>query len=236
VGVRLRGRSRGPPPPEWHPAEGVVPTCETVAVGGVARELSNVARCIDGLHVPASVHDVDGRFVHLNAAAERASGRSREYWLGRTYTDPLPADTRASVIAHFRRAVEEGKPTDFETVFVDAVGIRRNVRAQQLPVWSGDTIVGVLILAFDARGGPSPLGGSAPPGLTPRQREILELIDAGLSTVEIAERLTLSVETVRNHVRSLLTVLGAHTRLEAVVAARRLGLLAAPGLQPYDAR
>jgi PAS domain S-box-containing protein len=203
-------------------------------VGGVARELSVVARSIDGLRVPASVHDVDGRFVHLNAAAERASGRSREYWLGRTYTDPLPADTRASVIEHFRRAVEDGEPTDFETAFVDAAGIRRGVRAQQLPVWSGETIVGVLILAFDARSEPSPLGRSAAPRLTPRQREILELIDAGLSTIEMAERLTLSVDTVRNHVRSLLSELGVHTRLEAVVMARRLGLLATPGLQPYD--
>jgi hypothetical protein len=44
--------------------------------------------------------------------------------------------------------------------------------------------------------------------------------------------LTLSAETVRNHVRSLLRALNGHTRLEAVATARRLGLLALPVLRP----
>jgi hypothetical protein len=60
-----------------------------------------------------------------------------------------------NVQAQFRRAVEDGTPTDFETVFVDATGRFRSVRAQHLPLRSGDTIVGVLILAFDARYLPS---------------------------------------------------------------------------------
>jgi len=38
---------------------------------------------VDRLSVPASLHDVDGRFLHLNAAGERASGFSSEKMRGR---------------------------------------------------------------------------------------------------------------------------------------------------------
>lgn len=61
--------------------------------------------------------------------------------------------------------------------------------------------------------------------LTPRQREVLVLLGEGLSTAAIAARLDLSKETVRNHVRAVLQELGAHSRLEAVIEARRRGLL-----------
>jgi len=187
---------------------------------------------VDSLVVPASLHDVEGRFVRVNAAAERASGMSNDDWVGRHFTEPVPPEAREKVAAQFRRAVECGEPTDFETVFVDGNGHLRGVRAQHLPLRSGDEIVGVLILAFDVQPPLAPLGREPEPRLTPRQREILDLIAAGLSTSEIAAKLTLSTETVRNHVRSVLSELRVHTRLEAIAAARRRGLLAPPGLQP----
>jgi DNA-binding NarL/FixJ family response regulator len=55
---------------------------------------------------------------------------------------------------------------------------------------------------------------------------VLRLLDAGASTDQIATELTLSKETVRNHIRQVLRALGAHSRLEAVALARRQGLLA----------
>jgi PAS domain S-box-containing protein len=187
---------------------------------------------VDRLMVPASVHDVNGRFVHMNAAAERASGRSNAQLLGHHFTEPLRPEEREKVATQFRRAVEHGEPTEFETVFVDASGHLRGVRAQHLPLRSGNVIVGVLILAFDARPPSEPIGAAPQPGLTPRQREILDLLASGLSTSEIATKLTLSTETVRNHVRNVFRALHVHTRLEAIAAARRLGLLAPPALGP----
>jgi PAS domain S-box-containing protein len=189
-------------------------------------------RFIDSLVVPASLHDVDGTFVHVNAAAERASGKSNDWWLGRHFTAPLPPEAREQVAAQFRRAVEGGEPTDFETVFVDASGEIRAVRAQHLPMRAGDAIVGVLILAFEVPRQPKAVGSEREPELTPRQHEVLELIASGHSTSDIATVLTLSTETVRNHVRGVLRELHVHTRLEAIAAARRLGLLAPPVLQP----
>lgn len=62
-------------------------------------------------------------------------------------------------------------------------------------------------------------------GLTPRQTEVLKLLEAGCGTREIADRLFISEVTVRNHIESLLRRLEVHSRLEAVVAARLTGLL-----------
>jgi PAS domain S-box-containing protein len=187
---------------------------------------------IDSLMVPASLHDVDGRFVHANAAAERASGYSNAELLGRHFTDLLRPEVRENVERQFSRAVERGEPTDFETVFVDAGGHIRGVRAQHLPLRDDDRSVGVLILAFDVRRPPSEPIRLTDPRVTPRQREILDLIASGMSTEEVASELTLSPETVRNHLRNASRELRAHNRVEAIAAAQRLGLLAAPALGP----
>lgn len=61
--------------------------------------------------------------------------------------------------------------------------------------------------------------------LTKRQLEVLRLLAEGRSTAEIATELGLSQATVRNYVANLLAALGVHTRLQAVLAARRAGLI-----------
>jgi DNA-binding NarL/FixJ family response regulator len=58
--------------------------------------------------------------------------------------------------------------------------------------------------------------------LTPRQGEVLRLLEHGRSTDEIAHELQLSTETVRNHIGAMLRALHVHTRLEAVAVARRV--------------
>jgi DNA-binding NarL/FixJ family response regulator len=66
---------------------------------------------------------------------------------------------------------------------------------------------------------------STVPHLTKRQLEVLRLLAEGRSTAEIATALGLSQTTVRNYVANLLVALGVHTRLQAVIAARRAGLI-----------
>lgn len=61
--------------------------------------------------------------------------------------------------------------------------------------------------------------------LTNREREVLEFLADGTSKDAIAQRLFLSPNTVRNHIQSILTKLGAHSRLEAVATATKEGLL-----------
>lgn len=62
--------------------------------------------------------------------------------------------------------------------------------------------------------------------LTEREREVLLLVAEGRSNADIADRLAVSVHTVRNHIASLSAKLGAHSKLEALSIAVREGLLA----------
>jgi len=58
--------------------------------------------------------------------------------------------------------------------------------------------------------------------LTTREWQVLDLLCDGASTTEIAETLVLTPDTVRTHVKHVLSKLGAHTRDEAIAAATRL--------------
>ncbi|MCX4670990.1 LuxR C-terminal-related transcriptional regulator [Streptomyces sp. NBC_01381] len=61
--------------------------------------------------------------------------------------------------------------------------------------------------------------------LAPREVDVLTCVAGGLTNAKTAERLGLRPETVKGYLRAAMRKLGAHTRLEAVVAARRAGLL-----------
>ena len=61
--------------------------------------------------------------------------------------------------------------------------------------------------------------------LTEREREVLVLVARGLSNREIARWLTLSVETVKTHVKRIFMKLGVRDRAQAVVAAYEAGLV-----------
>jgi DNA-binding NarL/FixJ family response regulator len=69
-------------------------------------------------------------------------------------------------------------------------------------------------------------GGRGHQALTEREREVLSLVAEGLTNAAIADRLVVSVHTVRNHVANLSAKLGASSKLEALAIAVREGLLA----------
>ncbi|MEC3952597.1 LuxR C-terminal-related transcriptional regulator [Nocardia sp. CDC153] len=61
--------------------------------------------------------------------------------------------------------------------------------------------------------------------LAPRELDVLAQVALGCTNLEAAQRLSVGAETVKSYLRSAMTKLGAHNRHEAVVRARRLGLL-----------
>lgn len=72
--------------------------------------------------------------------------------------------------------------------------------------------------------------GTAPPGtgLTERERQLLVHVAEGLTNRAIGETLHLSVNTVRNYMQSILSKLGAHSKLEAVSLAVKAGIIDYP--------
>ncbi|MEV4244874.1 response regulator transcription factor [Streptosporangium canum] len=68
--------------------------------------------------------------------------------------------------------------------------------------------------------------------LTPRERDVLALVGAGLSNGQIARRLYLVEGTVKAHVSAILTRLGARNRVQAAILAHEAGLL--DSVEPPD--
>jgi DNA-binding NarL/FixJ family response regulator len=67
--------------------------------------------------------------------------------------------------------------------------------------------------------------GLAEAGLSEREQEVLRLVCRGLSNQEIAAELYVSVETVKTHVRNLLSKLGVRDRIQAVIRAYESGFV-----------
>ncbi len=90
---------------------------------------------------------------------------------------------------------------------------------------------GMLVLqpdqlaALAARREPVGEQGETGIALTPRERDVIQLMAEGLDPRAISRLLGISLNTSRGHVKSLLAKLQAHSQLEAVVNARRVGIL-----------
>jgi DNA-binding NarL/FixJ family response regulator len=127
--------------------------------------------------------------------------------------------------AEIARAVESGaagvlhKSSEMAEV-ADAV---RRLRAGQtlMPL---DEVVELLRFA-GARKDEEHDAKQAISSLTERELEVLSLLAEGLEAQEIAARLHISAKTERNHVASILSKLGVHSRLQAVLFAGRHGLV-----------
>ena len=66
------------------------------------------------------------------------------------------------------------------------------------------------------------------PTLSNREREVLDLLAQGLTGEAVAERLVLSAETVKTHIRNAMSKLEAHTRVHAIAIALREGFISPP--------
>ena len=134
-------------------------------------------------------------------------------------------------LAVFSRSLALAEPEGYMRTFVDAgpalVPLLRAVRAQGIvPMYvkrlldacarehTPDTVLPSVIHASTL----------AEP-LTPREVEVLQLLVAGLSNAEIAERLVITIGTTKRHVVHIYGKLDVRTRAQAIVKARQLGLV-----------
>ena len=84
------------------------------------------------------------------------------------------------------------------------------------------------LLATFASNGTQPPAQPIDP-LTDREEEVLVTVAAGLTNAEIADRLFISVSTVKSHLGSLMTKLGARNRVEIAMWAYETGRVGSPG-------
>jgi PAS domain S-box-containing protein len=176
-----------------------------------------VERALESVSVPSYALDSAGIVRWINPAAERLVGDVR----GRHFTSVVAPEDRVRAREAFsQKVLGSASATDVHTVLVATDGRRIAVEISSVPLRSGDRVVGVFgLLAGAAEDEP----GEPHPHLTPRQAQVLQLLEQGRSTKQIAVELHLSPETVRNHVRRVFHSLGVNSRLEAVAVARRGG-------------
>jgi PAS domain S-box-containing protein len=164
--------------------------------------------------VPSYVLDTTGVVRWLNPAAEQLVGDVR----GRHFTSVVaPEDSRRAQELFSRKVLGTSPATEATAFLVSTAGERVAVELSAVRLMNGERVVGVFGLIEEGHDETT----TAPhPDLTPRQAEVLRLLEQGRSTKQIAAELHLSTETVRNHVRNLFRALGVNSRLEAVAAAR----------------
>jgi PAS domain S-box-containing protein len=184
---------------------------ELEAIGG------DVEDAIERVRVPAYIIDQYGIIRWLNPAARKIVGDVR----GRHLTSVVaPEETRRAQEIFTRNLMGPPAGSDNKGVVIGADGRRVSIEVSAVPLRNGEHVIGVFGQALEVEKDEPPP--PPHPQLTPRQSEVLRLLEHGHSTEQIAGELHLSPQTVRNHVQRLLRTLGVHSRLEAVAAARRV--------------
>ena len=175
---------------------------------------TQVAQALEHINVPSYLIDATGIVRWVNAAGRRLVGDVE----GRQFTSVVaPEESRRARELFARRLLGSDDPADRSVTLVDGSGKRVAVEVSSVPLKRGEHVVGVFGQVSDVLEEPRP---HPELQLTPRQAEVLRLLERGRTTAQIADELHLSRETVRNHVRHLLQAIGAHSRLEAVAVAR----------------
>lgn len=138
-------------------------------------------------------------------------------------------DDHTAAMSALSRALELAQPEGLKRIFLvegdDILQLLKRLRAE--PGESkASTFAGHLLDTVEV---PSPgVPGSAEKlldPLSPREMEVLRLLPTGLSAAEMADELTISVNTIRSHLKNIYAKLGVHSRHEAVAKATQTDLL-----------
>jgi PAS domain S-box-containing protein len=174
-----------------------------------------VEEALENINIPSYVLDDHGIIRWMNSAAIEVVGDVR----GKQFTSVVaPEETSRARDEFAKKVTGTVKTTDTEVLLIDEDGERVLVELNSVRLLRGGKVVGVFgQVKVEVLTDPA----FSHHALTPRQAEVLRLLERGRSTNQIAEELHLSRETVRNHIRHLLQALGVHSRLEAVAVARQ---------------
>ena len=202
-----------------------------------------------------AVIDGDLRVIYWNEASRELFGYSSEEAVGKTCHDLLGGfDERGGLLCgpecsllncakrgerlhNFNMLArrKDGRPVwlDVSTIYIANVGEHRNVVVHlfrsidnlKRTQWMIDEMISLAVKEAPAAPLTPELAESLTPELTPREREVLKLLSRGLAAKAIAHELTITENTARNHIQSVIGKLGAHSQLEAVLYAQRRRLI-----------
>ncbi len=185
--------------------------------------------------------DRKGQIVVWNQAAEQSFGYEESVALGqRCWKLLLGQDIFGNPSCcegcPIRATAFRSEPLNrFQVDFTTAARKRKRFTVSTLMLFAGpgqEVLVHLCHLNEDATENPVISHTTIPPApakphrpLTARETEVLALLHKGKVVTEIAVMMGISVSTVRNHTQHVLLKLHVHTRLEAVVLGRKLGLI-----------
>ena len=186
-----------------------------ITVVGQAGTLAEARGLLHGVDI--AVIDLalpDGNGMHLIKELHGASPRCQALVL-----------TGRSAPVEYARAVEAGAAGVLQKSvgISDIIGAVRRLHAGGALLSPQETIAMLRLAARQRERDREAL--AAARRLTPREREVLQGLAAGLTDKEIAQRLYISTETARTHMVNILAKLGVASRLQALVFAVRHGLV-----------
>jgi PAS domain S-box-containing protein len=172
---------------------------------------------------PLFVLDEGLRIVAWNAGVEDLTGVAAEEAVGRPCWSVLAGlGEDGAAVCHagcsLAREALKRRACSSQSLLVRTTSGRRRVTVSTITAGDGGDPQLLHLLRPQP---PDPSGPSAREveQLTPRQRQVLELLGDGKDAREIAATLGVTVATVRTHIRHILRALGVHTQLAAVVRA-----------------
>jgi DNA-binding NarL/FixJ family response regulator len=193
-----------------------------VALLGALRGIRVVGTASDGVEAVAAVDEHRPDVVVMDISMPHATGVEATQRISAGYPDTrVLMLTMNEDLETIRSALRAGA-SGYLLKGAGAEEVEQGIRlaAQGGMVLGGD--VGSKVV--DVLTGREPAAELPFPDLTPRERDILDMLAAGRSNAEIASATYLSDKSVRNVVSSIYAKLGVNDRAEAIIAARDAGL------------
>jgi PAS domain S-box-containing protein len=178
-----------------------------------------LSRFLDRAPVPLIVADDRRTLTRVNGPWVELTGYPADRALGMRLDDLVTPESRPGLELRWADLIAAGAATA-RIGLICADGSRVEVRYSAL----AHVLAGHHVAVFLAQAAPQrDQRGRRAGQLTMREQESLRLVAMGMTTMAAAERLGISPETVRTHVRNAMNKLGARTRAQAIAVAMRDG-------------
>lgn len=181
-----------------------------------------------GRAVPGAPHLADAQQL-LNRLLEKAEPAS---WLGKVLEilllQALAFQAQGQIeeaLRKLERALLLAKPEGFTRIFLDEGQPMARLLYQAAAHGIAPGYTGQLLAAFPTEDPVEIRSVEMVDPLSQREMEVLMLIASGASNAEIAQELYITVGTTKNHVKNIYSKLNVHSRAQAIVRSRKLGLI-----------